>query len=96
MPCVYGIEGWPCTNCGGLGGHWYEGEPVPRTCIPNALPIDYGMSVPWGRDSRCMPKEMLGLMEGGGLPTVEEVLREDEEEEDQGEQPPVVSKAGLL
>ena len=31
-----------------------------------------------------MPKEMLGLIEGGGLPTVEELLGEDEEEEEQG------------
>ena len=34
-----------------------------------------------------MPKELLGLLEGGGLPTVEQVLEEDEEKE-QGEQPP--------
>ena len=43
-----------------------------------------------------MPKELLGLMEGGGLPTVEELLGEDEEEEEQGEQPPMASKAGPL
>ena len=43
-----------------------------------------------------MPKEMLGLMEGGGLPTVEELLGEDEEEEEQGEQPPTAGKAGPL
>ena len=65
-------------------------------CIQNALPINYGMSVAWDRDLRCVLKEMLGLMEGGGLPTVEELLGEDEEEEEQGEQPPVVSEAGLL
>ena len=41
-----------------------------------------------------MPKELLGLMEGGGLPTVEELLGEDEEEEEQREQPPAVGEAG--
>ena len=96
MPCVYGKEGWPCPNCGGLGGHWYEGEPVPRMCIPNVLPINYRMSVPWERDLQCVPKELLGLMEGGGLPTVEQLLGEDEEEEEQGEQPPMASEAGPL
>ena len=34
-----------------------------------------------------MPKELLGLLEGGGVPTVEQLLEEDNEEE-QGEQPP--------
>ena len=95
MPCVYGIEGWPCASCGGLGGHWYEGELVPGTCIPNALPNNYGVPLPWGRDSRCVPKEMLGLMEGGGLPMVAELLGEDEEEE-QGEQSPMAGVAGPL
>ena len=46
-----------------------------------------------GRDSRHVLKEMLGLMEGGGLPTVAELLREDEEEEEQGEQPPAAGEA---
>ena len=41
-----------------------------------------------------MPKELVGLMEGGGLPTVEQLLAEDKEQE-QGEQPPMASKAGL-
>ena len=50
MPCVYGMEGWPCPNWGGLQGHWYEGEPVPRMCILNALPVNYGISVVWDRD----------------------------------------------
>ena len=49
-----------------------------------------------GPGLRHMPKEMLGLMEGGGLPMVEKLLGEDEEEEEQGEQPPAVSEAGLL
>ena len=41
-----------------------------------------------------MPKELLGLMEGGRLPMVEQLLGEDEEEE-QEEWPPTASKAGL-
>ena len=40
-----------------------------------------------------MAKELLGLMEGGGLPTVEELLGEDKQEE-QGEQPPTVGEVG--
>ena len=31
----------------------------------STLPIDYGMSVPWAPDPRCVPKEQLGLLEGG-------------------------------
>ena len=44
-----------------------------------------------------IPKELVGLMEGGRLPTVEQLLVEDEEEEqgEQGEQPPMAGKAGL-
>ena len=49
--------------------------------------------MPWGWDSRCLPKELVGLMEGGGLPTVEQLLAEDKEEE-QGSQPPTSGKAG--
>ena len=43
---------------------------------------------------------MLGLVEGGGLPTVAELKKkweegqEDEEEEEQGEQPPAADEAG--
>ena len=53
------------------------------------------MSVVWDRDLRHVPKEMVGLREGGGLPMVEELLGEDEEEEEQGEQAPTVGKVGL-
>ena len=41
-----------------------------------------------------MPKELLGLMEGGGLHTVEQLLGEDKEEQEQGEQAPTVGEAG--
>ena len=68
---------------------------MPRTCVPNALPIDYRVSLPWGWDFRRMPKEMVGLMEGGGLPTVEDLLGEDEEEEEQREQTPAASEVEL-
>ena len=54
---------------------------MPRTCILNALPIDYGVPLPWGRDSWCVPKEMLGLVEGGRLPTVAKLVKEYEEED---------------
>ena len=37
-----------------------------------------------GWDTRWVPKEMLGLVEGGGLRTVAELVREYEEEEEQG------------
>ena len=60
---------------------------MPRECIMSALPINYRMSVPCDQDPRCMPKELLGLLEGGGLPMVEQLLEEDKEEE-QGERPP--------
>ena len=69
---------------------------MPGSCIPNALPINYKMSMPWDWDLQHMLKELLGLMEGGGLPTVEELLGEDKEEEEQGEQPPTAGKAGPL
>ena len=61
----------------------------------SALPINDGMSVPWAPDPRCMRDELLGLLEGGGVPTVEQLVEADEEEE-QGEWPPVASKAGPL
>ena len=67
---------------------------MPGLCIPNALPVEYGISVAWNWDLRCVPKEMLHLMEGGGLPTVEELLGENKENEEQGEQRPAVGKAG--
>ena len=43
---------------------------------------------------------MLGLVEGGGLPTVAELVKkleegqEEEEEEEQGEQPPAANEVG--
>ena len=54
-------------------------------------------------DTGRVPKKMLGLVEGGGLPTVEELLKkldegqEEEKEqvqEEQGEQPPAANEAG--
>ena len=97
---MYGTEGWPCLNCGGLGGHWYEGEPVPGTCVPSGLPVNLGEPLPYVWDSRRVPQRMLGLVEGGGLPTVAELVKkweegqEEEGQEEQGEQPPAADEAG--
>ena len=47
--------------------------------------------MPYGWDSRRVLQRMLGLVEGGGLPTVAELKKkweegeEEEEEEEQGE-----------
>ena len=38
---------------------------------------------------------LLGLLEGGGVPTVEPLVEENKEEE-QGERPPMASMAGPL
>ena len=101
---MYSTEGWPCVNCGGLGGHWYETDLVPGACIPNGLPINLEEPLPFEWDTRRVPKRMLGLVEGGGLPTVAELVKkleegqeeEEEEEEEQGEQPPAANEVGPL
>ena len=82
--------GWPCANCGGLGGHYYQGELVPGACIPSGLPVSLETPRPLGRNDSRVPKDMWELMEGGGESTVEELLRkwdkEREEEEEEEEQ----------
>ena len=67
---------------------------MPRECVMSTLPIDYGISVPWAPDPRCMPKELLGLLEGGGVLVVKPLVEEDKEKE-QGERPPTAGKVGL-
>ena len=71
---------------------------MPRTCVPNGLPVDLGKPLPYGWDSQWVPQRMLGLVEGGGLPMVAELKKKweegEEEEEEQGEQPPAAGKAG--
>ena len=73
---------------------------MPGTCILSRLPVDLGEPLPYGWDSRRVPQRMLGLVEGGGLPTVAELKKkweegeEEEEEEEQGEQPPAADEAG--
>ena len=65
--------------------------------------------MPYGWDSQRVPHRMLGLVEGGGLPTVAELVKkleegqeeeeeegEEQEQEEQGEQPPAAEEAGLL
>ena len=58
----------------GPGGPLYVGELVPGECITIALAIDDGMSVPWALDPRCVQDELLGLLEGGGVPVVEQLV----------------------
>ena len=68
---------------------------MPGEWLLSTLPINWGVSVPWDWDPPRVLKELLGLLQGGGLPTVEQLLEEDEEEE-QGEWPPAASEAGPL
>ena len=96
MPCLHGESGWPCPNCRGLGGHWYEGEPVPRECVTSTLPVDYGISVPWDRDLQPVPKELLDLKEGGGLPMVEELLGRMRSRRSRGSSPLWVARWGYF
>ena len=57
--------------------------------------------MPFEWDTRWVPHRMLGLVEGGGLPMVAELVKkleegqeEEEEQEQQGEQPPAADEAG--
>ena len=63
---------------------------MPGACIPSGLPVSLGMPRPLCRNDSWVPKDMWELMEGGGEPTVEELLRkwdeEREEEEEEEEQ----------
>ena len=61
----------------------------------STLPIDDGESVPWALDRQHVRDELLGLLEGGGVPTVEQLV-EEEEDEEQGGRAPMTSEAGLL
>ena len=79
---------------------------MPGACVPSGLPVALQAPELFDLDDGRVPKEMRELMEGGGQPTVEELLekwdegREEEEEEQeeeqgaQGEQPPAVDEAG--
>ena len=73
---------------------------MPRTCVPSGLPVNLGEPLPYGWDSWQVPQRMLGLVEGGGLPMVAELVKkweeEGEEEEEQGEQPPAAGELGPL
>ena len=62
---------------------------MPRTCILSGLPVNLGEPLPYGWDSWRVPQRMLGLVEGGGLPTVAELVKkweegQEEEKEEQG------------
>ena len=72
---------------------------MPRTCVPSGLPVNLEEPLPFEWDSQWVPHRMLGLVEGGGLPTVAELVKkweggQEEEEEEQGEQPPAADEAG--
>ena len=79
---------------------------MPGACILSRLPVALEEPLPFEWDDGRVPKKMRGLVEGGGQPTVEELLKkldegqEEEEEEQQeelgaqGEQPPAADKAG--
>ena len=81
-----GTEGWPCTNCGGQGGHWYKGELVPGACIPSGLPVALKEPLPFEWDDQQVLKKMLAMVEGGELPTVEELLKKLDEGQEEEEQ----------
>ena len=62
---------------------------MPGTCVLSGLPTDLEEPLPFEWDSWWVPKRMLGLVEVGGLPTVEELvkkLEEGQEEEEEEEQ----------
>ena len=69
---------------------------MPWTCVPSRLPINLGEPLPYGWDFQRVLQRMLGLVEGGGLPTVAELVKkwEEEGEEEQGEQPPTAGEVG--
>ena len=66
---------------------------MPGACIPSGLPVSLETPWPFELEHGRVPKDMRELMEGGGEPTVEELLRkwdgeweEEEEEEEEEEQ----------
>ena len=63
---------------------------MPGACIPSGLPVALEMPRLLDMNDGRVPKDMRELMEGGGEPTVEELLRkwdeEREEEEEEEEQ----------
>ena len=74
-----GERGWPCANCGGQGGHYYQGEPVPGACVPSGLPVSLHETQPLSGND-WVPKEMWELVEGGGEATMEELVKKWDEE----------------
>ena len=68
---------------------------MPGDCITSALPINDGMSMSWALDLQLMWDALRGVLEGGGVPMVEQLVEEDEEEEHR-ERPLVAGKAGPL
>ena len=73
------------------GGHWYTGEPVPGGCIPNALPIDDGLDLPWAPDVRHLWKVLQGLLAGEQAKVGGVAMAEEEGNEEQRGGPSVAS-----
>ena len=60
---------------------------MPGACVPSGIPVALEMPQPLDLDDGWVPKMMRELMEGGGEPTVEELLRKwDEEWEEEEEE----------
>ena len=59
---------------------------MPETCVLSGLPVDLEEPLPFGWDSRQVPQRMLGLVEGGGLPTVAELVKKWEEGQEKEEE----------
>ena len=63
---------------------------MPGACIPSGLPVALQAPLPFELDNEQVPKMMRELVEGGGQPTVEELLKKwdegQEEEEEEEEQ----------
>ena len=61
---------------------------MPGACIPSGLPVALQAPLAFELDDERVPKTMRELVEGGGQPTVEELLKkwdegQEEEEEEQ-------------
>ena len=61
---------------------------MPGACIPSGLPVTLEAPLPFELDNERVPKMIRELVEGGGQPMVEELLKkwdegQEEEEEEQ-------------
>ena len=65
---------------------------MPGECITNELPIDDKMSMSWALGLQHLQEALLGLLEGGGVPTVEPPREEEDKEEEWRKRPSVAGK----